>query len=283
MSVEAYSVDLIAFAHDLEQRLSSADPNAFEDCIDPLQRVLQSGLAYPLVERFLASLDTPEVARWQDGSDAELLLARGDHFSLAMRPLDQISMVLNDDVLLEGLGHHVAFGVAGPGTVEIERYRLPPPHSFEVLDRGRRLERPERDRLEHHHVRLFRAGQDVFRVVTASNPTVVVLLKSKIIHRVRWMYRATTLAPALAVAVDPQSSRLEFACRVLAEMGDESVASSMTHLMNHPDHFVRWAAVRSTSSLDWRLGRELLRTAAQDAHPHVRAAASRMLAEREEI
>jgi len=48
-------------------------------------------------------------------------------------------------------------------------------------------------------------------------------------------------------------------------------------LMEHPAHYVRWAALQAIFSLDRERGAALLKTAAADPHEHVRTAAIRSL------
>ena len=96
-------------------------------------------------------------------------------------------------------------------------------------------------------------------------------------HRIRWVYDVPTRAPVLAVAADPRSSRIEFACRLLARLGDRRDVPALEEVTVHPDHFVRWTALQSIVQLDLARGNELIEAALDDPHPHIRRAAHRFV------
>ena len=49
-------------------------------------------------------------------------------------------------------------------------------------------------------------------------------------------------------------------------------------ISEHPSHFVRWAAIQAVGRLDRARAVELLRRSLEDAHPHVRSMAAKVLA-----
>jgi HEAT repeat protein len=74
------------------------------------------------------------------------------------------------------------------------------------------------------------------------------------------------------------AARIDIAMRLLAVSGDPSTVPFLVPVAGHEDHFLRWNAVRSVMALDPETGMRLLRSAADDCHPHVRDAARRSLA-----
>ena len=75
------------------------------------------------------------------------------------------------------------------------------------------------------------------------------------------------------------ASRVQLACRALAELGSYRAVDSLRDLArNHSFHFVRMEAIRSLFILNDERLLELLRERAlEDPHPHVRTACSRNL------
>ena len=71
--------------------------------------------------------------------------------------------------------------------------------------------------------------------------------------------------------------RIDYAMTLLSALEHTAAAPVMATLSDHPDHFVRWSAVRRVMELDPDLGTSLLYRALTDSHPHVQRAAQRSL------
>lgn len=265
--------ELDAFVAEAVRLLATDGPESFPRCVEPLRRLARSGFARAFVDWTLRAAMDPLGNGPEEIGDTELTLARGERFSLNLVGLEAGPRTVADQI--EGLAHHLALAVVGPGSLAIERYRLTPPYRFEVLDRSRRLEGPSAETLGAGDAGFFKAGEDVMRIRRSPSVAVALLLRSELIHRVRWVYDPVTLSPCLAVAGDPRSSRLEFACRIVAKLGEPSDVPALESLVTHPDHFVRWTALQSIMHLDTGRGCALMRDALEDVHPHVRSAASR--------
>lgn len=265
--------DLDAFVGETLRRLASDDPGSFSSCVEPLQRLARSRFVSAFVDWELSALMDSRWSATTELRDAELTLVQDERFSLSLVLLEAGQRMPADQI--EGLAHHLVLAVVGPDPLDIERYRLSPPARFEVLDRSRRLQPLNRDTLAPGDVGFFAAGEDVMRIHQPRGATAALLLRSDLIHRIRWVYDAATLSPCLAVAADPRSSRLDFACRIVAKLGEPCDARALEGLVAHPDHFVRWTALRTSLQLDAVRGRKLMEDALEDLHPHIRSAATR--------
>ena len=62
---------------------------------------------------------------------------------------------------------------------------------------------------------------------------------------------------------------------LLSALEHREAAPVIATLYDHPDHFVRWSAVRRVIELDPALGTPLVYRALTDPHPHIRRAAQR--------
>jgi hypothetical protein len=267
--------ELERFARAVTPLVADGDARAFCRAAAPLARLARSGLVAAWVRAALERSVGGRAVQAADGAGVTLL--RGEQFSLTLSLIDPSSEPTSR---VEALAHHLAVGVLGPGALEIACYRLPPPHRFEVLDRSRRLEGPRTECLGPGDAQAFAAGEDVIQMAAREQGTAVLMLRSAMIHRIRWVYDAATRAPILPVAADPQASRVEFACRTLARLGSAADVPALEGVVAHPDHFVRWTALQAIVELDFDRGRDLIERALVDPHPHIRSAAARFLGDR---
>lgn len=119
----------------------------------------------------------------------------------------------------------------------------------------------------------LRAGIDVGRFVHIDSPSIILILSSRPMMSLQWEYDLDTLLPRRVIAGDVRSSRIEFATRLLAKMGDTSSFPQLWSLCCHQDHFVRWGAVRAIVAIDLSEGLRALEVAVSDVHPQVANAA----------
>jgi hypothetical protein len=183
---------------------------------------------------------------------------------------------------LSGLtGHHV-IGCVGGGPIRIMRCRRPLPHPHDTFSRHIKPSRIDDACLKPGESIAFNGDADLFSVLEASE-SLLMRLSTPDIGNLRWDYDIKTLEPIRAVAASLRDSRTEFAAEVLGRIGDQESASVLEALYEHPAHFVRWMALQSLGSLDYRRAFRLLHRAVDDEHPHVRAAARKTLDQLPEI
>ena len=166
---------------------------------------------------------------------------------------------------------------AGSAPVTTEWFEQPRPEPNAVFDRSRTLITRGRRTLTPGVPVPVRAMRDVVRIVPAPRPSLVMVLASTPVATLSWEYDLDSGAPLRAVSGSVAASRLEAAARLLGELGDPASVPALVGLVDHPHHFVRWAAVRAVAALDPTVGVGLLRRAVDDEHPHVRRAAATAL------
>lgn len=66
--------------------------------------------------------------------------------------------------------------------------------------------------------------------------------------------------------------------KVLGALGDKGALPHLLELAGHPSHFVRWASIQAVGLLDRGAAIDLLKRSVNDAHPHVRSKAAKVLA-----
>lgn len=259
---------------------AARDADAFWACAEPLAQLLASGFCSRLMAWELACLraDPDYVSSSSGELEFEVLRVGLVSFSIRLYPATSINASVKASGLLPGFCEHGMIANVGSNPLEVQRWRQGSEGSPDILDRARRLE--ERPTVLLHAGQppvLFEAHRDVARCRAVGGATVVAGLTRAQVTRVRWIYDAETLSPARAEAADPSAARLPYAIALLSALGHGEAAPVIAGLTSHPDHFVRWAAVRRVMELDSTLGLELLRRAAADPHPHVQRAALRSL------
>ena len=179
--------------------------------------------------------------------------------------------------LLYGFCEHNFSANLGPGSVLIERWSQDWEGPPEIFDRTRAIAPLPPLILRAGEQASFRAQRDVARIAALDECAVIVGFTRMQATRLRWIYNSDTLLPARAEAGDLDAARLEYTFALLAALGHTEAAPTMAALYEHPDHFVRWSAIRRVIELDPAMGEALVRRALNDVHPHVRRAAQRTL------
>jgi hypothetical protein len=252
-----------------------ADPDAFWDCSDAFAALMQSTFLADVVAWELECLrrDPDHVPCPRGERDLEIF--RLGRLSLSVR------VQLPDRDVASGLlygfcEHHISANV-GPGSLQIDRWMQGWEGPPEIFDRTRPLVALPSVVLRPGEQAGFHAHRDVASMRAVDSPAVVVGLTRVHATRLRWVYDAATLLPVRAEAGDLGAARLEYAMMLLAALEHTEAAPAIATLYDHPDHFVRWSAVRRVMELDPSLGEPLVRRALNDIHPHVRRAAQRSI------
>jgi hypothetical protein len=262
-----------------EQRLAAQGPDGLWACQPLFEALLRSGSVAAWVRSEIALLlDEPRHA--PDGGADTIALVRRRRFSLSVKLLRAMGP---RPAKIHSLPEHLMLGVLGPAPLAIDVYREAPAYPGEVFDRALSLEGRESRVLAPGDVACLHAGRDVLLPMNRNETTLALVLASDRVERQRRVYTVETGRAEGVVSADPTASRLEFAARILAELGAgegsrDAAAEGLHRLCEHPAHFVRWTALRSLFRVDAGAGIARLRRALTDPHPHVRAAAARAVA-----
>lgn len=260
------------FALEAEARLEEG-PEGIWELAPALEALVRGGFAGELFRTELEHM-AREPSHLPTGAFDTLLVARSRRFSLLLKTSHVVPGAARPHAY--SLSEHLLLAVLGPSPLDVDVYAEAADHPNDVFDRGRPLGAPERRTLRPGEVVPFRAGRDCPLPVSCE-PSFALQLLSRTVTRVQWVYDLKTLKAVRAVAADPAASRIEFAAQTLAELRGKHAADRLASLCDHPDHFVRWTALRSLTRVDFRAGVEKLRVAVDDPHPHVRNAAARAL------
>ncbi|WP_414517059.1 HEAT repeat domain-containing protein [Nostoc sp. PCC 9305] len=268
---------LATFVEQIERFTSVDDPEAFWQCEPYFRELLQSNFLKDVLNYEMARFVDDETYSPDGTSEVEMLILRSENFSLVMKLLDPSAILTN---YIYSISQHYMVGIvdfSGSGVATLDTFEQPNPDPIEIFDRKKRVVDKGSRILESGDVGLFRAPVDIFRVRPPEKPLILVVFTSKTVAPLLWEYDSSTLFPTRAISADFLSSRLEYTAWMLSELGDDTSIPALKTLLEHEDHYVRWAAIRSVARLDFTQGVNLLHTALEDPHPHIRNAARRSL------
>jgi hypothetical protein len=271
------NAELSEFVDAITPAVSASDPEAFWACEQALARLLRSPFLRLFVRNELRRIaEDPAYIPAPGLSPAEFAVAAGNDYSLTIQLLEpgvSLSKKLYSSTVNCLIGAPELPGTAGP---TYAWYEQTAPLPNEVFDRSRVLTPTGIRTFPPGEVYRIRAGIDVSRLLPPQQTVILLFLGSRNVLPLRWEYD-DKLRPLRAMAATPTASRFEFTARMLAEFGDRESLEPLGELAEHPDHFVRWAAVRAVMRIDFDAGLHLLHAAGEDRHPHVRRAATRAL------
>ena len=251
------------------------EPEAFWTCAEAFRTLLGSNFLADVMAWELDCLrrDPDYVPCPRGERDFEVLhLGR-----LALSVRVQVPDAGEPSPLLYGFSEHHITANMGPGVVGIERWTQPWVGPPEVFDRTKGLVEAPSLLVRPGEQVSFQAHRDVARTRAMSTAAVLVGLTRVQVTRLRWVYDRGTLFPVRAEAADLDASRLDYAMALLSALDHREAAPVIATLYEHPDHFVRWSAVRRVIELDPARGTPLVYRALTDPHPHIRRAAQRSL------
>ena len=269
------SSKLVQFEASAHEIISRNNGQIWE-CETIFNDLLNSGFAVHLVNQELGNMarDAGYVPPF-GLSQSDLRLIQTPSFSLLLRI--QEAYYPPSTYLYSGTSDSIV-GVLNSNTgngVTFECFEQP--ESNTMLERPKKLVCGPNRFADTGDTICFRAGKDVYQILPPGHLTLLLTLQSESRLSTFWEYDGSTLLPVRAIAASSSLSRLDFAARMLSEFGDPSSIPVLRGLLNHPEHFIRWAAIQAIARIDETEGLKVLDAAQNDQHPHVRRAALREL------
>ncbi|MBO9826921.1 HEAT repeat domain-containing protein [Xanthomonas sp. A2111] len=117
---------------------------------------------------------------------------------------------------------------------------------------------------------------DTIYDIKIEHPILVAKLIGPIREPLQWMVDRSSLQVVQAIASSPIHSELEIMARALGAIRSGGT-NTLETLANHESHFVRWAAIQAMGRTSPSRAMELLESARNDEHPHIRQSASNFL------
>ncbi len=257
---------------ELEQKL--------QGCLDrpaELGGLLKSFINGPDATALLNDLLATYVSAWDVNAlrrfDSEsLLLLQNEQFTLALKLVKDRSELLKTS----GTDRYTVFRSSSPVTVDkyhiVGRFDNP-----DVFDPEATLELVSSSPDDGAHVCQTKFEPYIY---DWHSPTPLLLAQLVVYPSSSqvWFFRRETLRAAFPVVGRMEFSSFVLLSRMVASLNEKRALPMLQDLSENPSHVVRWAAIQAIGKLDGAAGRDALRRALVDNHPHISSAAAKALA-----
>ncbi|RBH87110.1 hypothetical protein BRN33_19380 [Xanthomonas oryzae pv. oryzae] len=224
---------------------------------DVLSRVAAAEL------RKIAGNPVYESPRWEPDY---IVMANGPKWQL------RVGFYSRSSEFVYTMPQHMVVVVAGQQALAADHYTLPQGIDIGTFDSALRLESAVRRVHAPGDLITIDSRHDLFDVMVEAK-VLVVKFVSTAHHPLQWAFHRDTGQALQAIAADPVDSELVSMSRTLGAMMNRAAVPALSHLCDHQQYFVRWAAMQALGYVAPELLVPRLKVAEEDPHPHIRAAA----------
>ncbi|MGW6717670.1 HEAT repeat domain-containing protein [Streptomyces sp. NPDC054995] len=264
---------LDAFVVETGSILASRKPDAFFAAQGPLGRLAASGWAARHVRQLLDEVCRLPQNSVPGTSDGGFTVVREAGWSLTLRG----ASLEGPPGILVSAAAHCLIAPVGTEPARLEVYARPRHERPDALDR-QALTPLGVHTVTRGQVLALDAGHHVASFAQPATACPHLLLTGPPVLAYRLAYDRTTLCPVQVISADLDASRLTYAIRLLGAASKTTSGPRLEELSRHPQHQVRWEAIRALFRVDRPAGTARLREAAvHDPHPEIRATAAAAL------
>lgn len=156
-------------------------------------------------------------------------------------------------------------------------YDLPEDYNNAVFDRAIRLGNKRSGLAHAGDVILLDAGKTVIDI-KVEVPVPAIRLYTSTFEALQWAFDRATLLAVQAIAGTERTSEMSMMVQIQGQLKNASAIPLLQRVaQTHPQHHVRWDAVKAIGNIDLVSGLEAVTAALRDPHPHLVAAAERTL------
>ena len=243
-----------------------SSPESLWNCCSTLSSLALSRAALEYIEaELLTSLQVPSYS-------LQLKLFECDRFTLFLKYLPSKP---NRATTLRSSIENRLITLVG-GLARVVRYEQPHPEPFNVFDSSRSLTCLGEVSLSAGEVIKCRAGVECHDVVVDSH-SVFFELRSKPIHKLEWLYDASTLNPRRLIFVDALDMKINMYLLLAHHFRSPKSIPLIRPYLQHPNHFIRLSAAKALLQIEPENAATLLEELGKDSHPQLRAAAQRTI------
>jgi hypothetical protein len=199
------------------------------------------------------------------------VLLECDRFSLHLRFLSPTPL---PSALISAYIEHRMMAMVH-GSAYLHRFVQPSPEPLEIFDVKRKIVPLGVSAFRPGDVMECRAAVDCNRL-SVDGAAVIFEMHSEPIYNFQWFYDSATLLPKKILFVDVQDMRAQLGLMTALHLRSADSLPYVRPFLGHPNHFIRWSALKTMASLEPENVKALLEAAVHDHHPQVRAAAMRL-------
>lgn len=259
------------FGDELQAQLDSQANGVTVDALVPLfEQLLSSDVICSAINGELHKLNTDSryVGRWHH---RQLPLLSGRSWMLALTVLDSTPQFIHSN------SRPQLRALLNSAEVTHQQFALPAGYQNDCFTPGPQLKRLSASQLPPGRCVTMDAGSIVDDFVI-DRPAVFLQLCLPHRETVEWLFSRQHLHAERANDADIDATQQRVAAYVLGRLGDRLALPGLQQLCAHAHHSVRWAAIEALAKLDPELALKALQAAAaDDPHPHIRAAAAASL------
>jgi len=260
------ALQLRAFQEFVEVIIDSLDssPESFWRCRNALADLTMSRAALDYIEsELLSGLNNALYL-------PQLELLECDRFSLALRFL----LPSQPSNTVSAFVEHRMMAVVH-GSAHLHRFEQPHVEPLDILDRERKIVSLGTSTLSTGNVLACRAAVDCYQL-SVDEPVIVFEMRSEPIYKFQWSYDCVSLVPKRIFYVDSREMRAHLGLLTALNLKSSETVPQVRSFLEHPNHFIRWCALKALIQLEPDKISTYLDDAAHDCHPQIRVAAAQL-------
>ncbi len=266
------SAELETFTNSVIDHLRSDPKEGFWKCKAAFRTLLETPFLKAVGDGFMKEmLSKPErpAAQWQV-----------DHLPLIQNP----QFGLNVSWALEAIPHestipshgaHVMMCLLGQEGAVADMYALPDV-DLEVFEKGASLTYSHQMALPPGEIVEIDGGDWAADIQPKAGTCMIMFVTAPLWTQI-WSFDRISKVAFSVSASSQEITQIKETLGILRRFKHRDAASTVARLCTHPCHDIRWEAIKTLGVLDAPMAVERLLVAKSDPHPHVRAAATRML------
>jgi len=156
-------------------------------------------------------------------------------------------------------------------------YKLPENYKNNIFEHDCKLTEVGTFEAKHGDVIRIESKKYVYDI-NILHPLGALRLYTSTYQDLQWAFDRETLLPVQAISSTENASEITLIMQVLAKLGNQYSVDLIKQIaLSHPQHFVRWEAVKAIAQIDPHEGKAAVERALGDSHPHIVAAANRTI------
>lgn len=265
-----------------EQFFETIDFNDLDSGKERLKQYLKTGMIQHILHDMLNKNHQNPLFEPETYSEGHLQLVQTDHYLMNIHLEQYTGNPIVDPRIRSDTSDIIAANL-GPGTITYEYYHTPDNFDPEVFNPSIKLTKGQVLEVKPYDVFAIKNQQDAVRVSSVTDSCLQIALISNPKCNQSTFFDSQTLMPIYNTSASIASSRVNYCLDFLGTIGqdknqcNEASIKTLLDYTQHPDHFVRWEAIRNLFKLSRSAAIDALKSMQHDPHPHIRESATSFL------